>query len=74
MSRVFWALVLGLALAGPPLQWVAASSDTDHGSQWDPDGQPGADHGGQWDPNGQPAADAAGDPETDHGSRWDPNG
>lgn len=68
MSRVFWALVLGLALAGPPLQWaarsfgvaVAPSSDTDHGSQWDPDGQPGAETNG--------------DSETDHGSQWDPNG
>lgn len=68
MSRVFWALVLGLALAGPPLQWgagwfevaVASSSDTDHGSQWDP--------------NGQPGADAGSDPETDHGGQWDPDG
>lgn len=59
MSRVFWALVLGLALVA----WFAGS---DAGSRWDPDGQPGADAGSQGDPNG--------DPETDHGSQWDPNG
>lgn len=70
MSRVFLVLALGLALAGPPLQWaaglfgaaVASSSDTDHGSRWDPNGQPGAE------------AVAGSDSETDHGSQWDPNG
>ena len=73
MARLLLLLALGWALGGPPLQWAAglfgvaaASSDTDAGSQFDPDGQPGADAGSIFDPNG-------GD-DTDAGGRFDPNG
>lgn len=59
MSRVFWALALGLAL-------VALSAGSDAGGRWDPDGLPGADAGSQWDPDG--------DSDTDAGGQWDPNG
>ena len=69
MSRLLLLLALGWALGGPPLQWAAglfevavAASDTDAGSIFDPDGQPGADAGSQFDPDG------------DAGSIFDPNG
>ena len=70
MSRLLLALALGWTLGGPPLQWaaglfevaVAASADTDAGSIFDPNGQPGADAGNQFDPDG------------DAGSIFDPNG
>jgi hypothetical protein len=73
MSRLLLLLTLGWALGGPPLQWAAglfgvaaASSDTDAGGIFDPDGRPGANAGNQFDPNG-------GD-ETDAGNIFDPNG
>jgi hypothetical protein len=69
MSRLLLALALGWTLGGPPLQWAAglfgvavAGSETDAGSQFDPDGRPGADAGNIFDPNG------------DAGSIFDPNG
>lgn len=69
MSRLLLLLALGWALGGPPLQWAtglfgvtAASSDTDAGNIFDPDGKPGADAGNQFDPDG------------DAGNRFDPDG
>jgi hypothetical protein len=69
MSRLLLVLALGWALGGPPLQWAAgllgvavASSETDAGNRFDPNGRPDADAGGQFDPNG------------DAGNQFDPNG
>ena len=73
MSRLLLLLALAWTLGGPPLQWAAglfnvavASSDTDAGGIFDPDGQPRTNAGGQFDPNGSD--------DTDAGSRFDPNG
>ena len=73
MSRLLLLLALGWALGGPPLQLAAglfgvaaASSETDAGSIFDPDGRPGADAGNIFDPDG-------GD-DTDAGGRFDPDG
>lgn len=69
MSRLLLLLALCWALGGSPLQGVAglfevavASSDTDAGSIFDPNGQPGADAGNIFDPDG------------DAGNIFDPNG
>jgi hypothetical protein len=75
MSRLLWALALGLALGGPPLQsWAAGlfeaaqapSAGTDAGSIFDPNGGAIPDAGNQFDPNGGASTDA--------GSQFDPDG
>lgn len=73
MSRLLWALMIGLALGGPPLQsWVAslfegaqASAGTDAGSIFDPNGGATPDAGNIFDPDGA---------TTDAGNIFDPNG
>lgn len=77
MSRALLALVLGLALGGPPLQWASSlvevvlsgtQTNSDYGSTWDPNGsQSDPDYGGSWDPNGSQS-------NSDHGNTFDPNG
>lgn len=74
MSRLLFALALGLTLGGPPLQWAAGlfgvaqtlAADTDAGGIFDPDGQPAADAGNIFDPNGGH--------QTEAGSIFDPDG
>lgn len=75
MSRLLWALALGLALGGPPLQsWAAglfeasqaSTPATDGGGIFDPNGGASTDAGSIFDPNGGANADA--------GSIFDPDG
>ena len=75
MSRLLWALALGLALGGPPLQsWAAglfeasqaSSPATDVGGQFDPNGGATPSGGGLFDPDGRAS--------TDGGGIFDPNG
>ena len=61
-SRFLWALALGLALGGPPLQSLVASV----GGQFDPDGEATPNFGGQFDPDGGATPD--------FGGQFDPNG
>jgi hypothetical protein len=74
MSRVLWALALGLALGGSPLQsWatglfevaLASAADTDAGNIFDPNGGAGTDAGSRFDHDGA---------NTDAGNIFDPDG
>lgn len=84
MPTLLWALLLGLALGGPPLKSLAAglvgSSTPSPGGQFDPNGDATPNAGSRFDPDGLavPSAgnqfDPNGGASPDAGSRFDPNG
>jgi hypothetical protein len=71
MSRALLALVIGLAVGNPLVQYLAGvGGSRKAGSQWDPNGantagEPTTEAGGTHDPDGSTA---------EAGNHWDPNG